>query len=251
MSKTLLVIPHYNDAERLEPFLKNLVEVLPSHFSILVSDDGSASGEREKLNQVIGKYTSPGSERGPIVLPPHFVEKNTGKGGAVRRGWDYGEAREFSLLAFADADGAVSVTEIMRAEQHIRKNHQEVDALFGSRVKMLGRTVTRSLKRHLSGRIFATLVSWLGNVPAYDTQCGLKILKTDTYRKIRPGMQTLGFAFDVELCLLLQAAGSRMIEFPIDWHDVPGSKVSLIRDSILMGIEVVRISRCVQSIQPH
>lgn len=254
MSKTLLVIPHYNDADRLEPFLKNLVEVLPSHFSILVSDDGSASGQRERLNQVIGKYTSPGSANGPSILPPLFVENNTGKGGAVRRGWDYGlggEVCEFSLLAFADADGAVSATEIVRAERHVRQNDQQIDALFGSRVKMLGRTVTRSLKRHLSGRIFATLVSWLGNVPAYDTQCGLKILKTDTYRKIRLRMQTLGFAFDVELCLLLQAAGIRMIEFPIDWHDVPGSKVRLIRDSILMGIEVVRISRCVKSIQPH
>ena len=249
MSKTLLVIPHYNDAERLEPFLKELVEKLPSHFSILVSDDGSASGQRERLNQVIGRYTSLGPANGPSVSPPHFVEKNTGKGGAVRRGWDYGEAHEFSLLAFADADGAVSAGEIIRAEDYQRKNDPEVDAIFGSRVKMLGRTVTRSLKRHLSGRIFATLVSWLGNVPAYDTQCGLKILKAESYRKIRPGMQTLGFAFDVELCLLLQAAGSRMIEFPIDWHDVKGSKVSLFRDSILMGIEVIRISRCVQSIQ--
>jgi glycosyltransferase involved in cell wall biosynthesis len=254
VSKTLLVIPHYNDADRLEPFLKSLVEVLPSHFSILVSDDGSASGQRERLNQIIGQYTSQARESGPRVLPPLFVEENTGKGGAVRRGWDYGLGREvceFSLLAFADADGAVSAGEIVRAERHVRQNDQEIDALFGSRVKMLGRTVTRSLKRHLSGRIFATLVSWLGNVPAYDTQCGIKILKTDTYRKIRPGMQTLGFAFDVELCLLLQASENRMIEFPIDWHDVPGSKVSLIRDSILMGIEVVRISRCVQSVQPN
>ena len=254
MSKTLLVIPHYNDADRLEPFLKSLVEVLPSHFSILVSDDGSTAFQRDHLNRAIGKYTTQVRESGPSILLPLFVDKNTGKGGAVRRGWDYGlggEVCEFSLLAFADADGAVVATEIVRAERHVRQNHQEIDALFGSRVKMLGRTVTRSLKRHLSGRIFATLVSWLGNVPAYDTQCGLKILKTDTYRKIRPRMQTLGFAFDVELCLLLQAAGSRMIEFPIDWHDVPGSKVSLIRDSILMGIEVVRISRCVQSIQPN
>jgi glycosyltransferase involved in cell wall biosynthesis len=252
VSKSLLVIPHYNDAERLEPFLKSLAEVLPSHFSILVSDDGSASGQRERLNQIIGQYTSQARESGPRVLPPLFVEENTGKGGAVRRGWDYGLGREvceFSLLAFADADGAVSAGEIVRAERHVRQNDQEIDALFGSRVKMLGRTVTRSLKRHFSGRIFATLVSWLGNVPAYDTQCGLKILKTDTYRKIRLGMQTQSFAFDVELCLLLQAAESRMIEFPIDWHDVTGSKVSFLRDPVHMAIEVVKISRYVRSIQ--
>ena len=247
MSRTLLVIPYYNDAERLEPFLKDLVQVLPSHFAILVSDDGSHPLQRERLSRALGQYLDQSRGEAPHVLPPLFVEKNSGKGAAVRRGWDYGEAQGFTLLAFADADGAVSALEIVRAEQHIRDNHQEINALFGSRVKMLGRSVTRSLKRHLSGRIFATLVSWLGNVPAYDTQCGLKILKSESYRTIRPAMQTPGFAFDVELCLLLQKAGCRVSEFPVDWHDVPGSKVSLLRDPLRMAIEVVKISRHVKS----
>jgi glycosyltransferase involved in cell wall biosynthesis len=246
--RTLLVIPHYNDAERLAPFLKNLVQVLPSHYSILVSDDGSNSLQREQLSRVLGPCLNQTEGEAPHVLPPLFVEENTGKGAAVRRGWDYGEVHGFSLLAFADADGAVSATEIARAENHIRENTQDIDALFGSRVKMLGRTVTRSLKRHLSGRIFATLVSRLGNVPAYDTQCGLKILKTESYRVIQSAIQTPGFAFDVELCLLIQKANCRVIEFPVDWHDVPGSKVSLLRDSVRMAIEVVKISRHVKSV---
>jgi hypothetical protein len=106
---------------------------------------------------------------------------------------------------------------------------------------MLGRMVERSLKRHLSGRIFATLVSNLGSVPAYDTQCGLKFVKADVYKKIAPFLQCQGFAFDVELCLLLRKFGCSILEFPVDWRDVPGSKVSLIRDSWRMALEVRRI----------
>jgi dolichyl-phosphate beta-glucosyltransferase len=247
VSRTILVIPLYNDTERLEPFLKDLARILPPHFSILVSDDGSTAIQQKRLHQIIDRYAPESAKGGPTILPPGIVSVNSGKGAAVRRGWDYGEAHGFMFLAFADADGAVSAKELAHAEQHIRNNHQQIDALFGSRVKMLGRSVTRSLKRHLSGRIFATLVSLLGNLPAYDTQCGLKILKAESYRGIQSLLQTPGFAFDVELCFLLQKSGCRVSEFPVDWHDVPGSKVSLLRDPLRMAFEVAKISRRVKS----
>jgi hypothetical protein len=113
---------------------------------------------------------------------------------------------------------------------------------------MLGRIVERSLKRHLSGRVFATLVSIVGRVPAYDTQCGLKILRRSAFEKIRPHQQTIGFAFDVELCLLLRKFGCRIIEFPVDWSDIPGSKVNLLRDSTRMAREVFKIRHRVDGI---
>jgi hypothetical protein len=151
-------------------------------------------------------------------------------------------------VAFADADGAVSAAEISRAEAFVRAD-SSTDALFGSRVKMLGRRVSRTVKRHLSGRIFATLVSVVGGVAAYDTQCGLKLVRARALRRLRPMLACEGFAFDVELCLLLLRGGHRVIEFPVDWHDVPGSKVRLLRDSWRMGREVFRIRQRVDSLQ--
>jgi hypothetical protein len=162
----------------------------------------------------------------------------------VLRGWDVAAGAE--VLAFADADGAVGVDEIVRAEVSFRSG--DYDALFANRVKMLGRSVERSLKRHLSGRVFATLVSNVAQVQAYDTQCGLKMLRRAAFEKIRPHQETVGFAFDVELCLLLLKFGFRVIEFPVDWRDVPGSKVSLVRDSWRMAREVFRIRRRVEGI---
>jgi dolichyl-phosphate beta-glucosyltransferase len=227
--KTTLVIPHYNDASRLAPFLVDLCRELPGHFEVLVSDDGSRSKEREALRRVAREAQS--GWGGPAkLLDSLFTEKNTGKGGAVLRGWD---AADGDVLAFADADGAVGAGEIVRAEQFFRG--ADYDALFANRVKMLGRTVKRSIKRHLSGRVFATLVSNVARIPAYDTQCGLKILRRVAFEKIRPFQRTQGFAFDVELCLLLLKFGYRVLEFPVDWRDVPGSKVSLLRDSWRMA----------------
>ena len=247
MSRTLLVIPHYNDTKRLEPFLQGLVECLPPYFSILISDDGSHPAEREGLSELIRRSISENNGNRPLVLQPIFIDKNTGKGGAVRRGWDQSTNGEYSIVAFVDADGSVSAGEIMRSEKYLRDNIESLDALFGSRIKMLGKSLKRSVKRHISGRVFATLVSVIGKVPAYDTQCGLKILKRDTFQSIRPDLETDGFAFDVEVCLLLLKQGYKLEEFPISWHDTPGSKVSLIYDSIRMGVEVFRISKRIRT----
>jgi glycosyltransferase involved in cell wall biosynthesis len=244
VSKTLLLIPHYNDAERVEPFLNDLLETLPSHFAILVSDDGSLLQQRSRLEALISEF--PECQDRPTLLSPLFTDINQGKGSVVRRGW--AQAENYSLIAFADADGAVSAKEILRAERYMRQQGVGADALFASRVKMLGRSVKRSGLRHYAGRIFATLVSVTADLPAYDTQCGLKIIKTEHYKKISPYLKTAGFSFDVELCMFLMKSGSRIIEFPVDWQDIAGSKVNLLRDSIRMALEVFKIRHRVSMI---
>jgi glycosyltransferase involved in cell wall biosynthesis len=182
----------------------------------------------------------------PELLMPLFVNRNTGKGGAVYRGWQNSEG--YSLIAFVDADGAVSASEIVRAESFFRFVASDADALFGSRVKILGRSIQRHFVRHLAGRIFATLVSELTKIPVYDTQCGLKIIKTEAYQKTKFYHSSKGFAFDVELLLLLLSSGARVIEFPVDWHDVPGSKINLFRDAFRMTFQVLTIRRKIESL---
>lgn len=240
MSRTLLVIPHFRDTSRLGPFLEELDAVLPSHFAVLVSDDGSGQEEVARLCSLLSRKRRSIRPDGPILLDPLLHERNTGKGGAVVRGWETGEG--YSLLAFADADGAVSASEILRAEQYFR-SQSDYDVLLGSRIKMLGRSIRRNPVRHVSGRVFATLVSAVSGLPAYDTQCGFKILTRRAFECVRPHMVSTGFAFDVELCLLLLKTGNSVIEFPLDWSDVPGSKLNLLRDSIKMTVEVFRIRR--------
>lgn len=247
MSRTLLTIPNYKDSTRIVSFLAGLKETLPAHYSILVSDDGSGEKEIQKLKRIIQDLQKNPRPGGPLILDPLLHSPNTGKGGAVIRGWNQGA--EYSLLAFADADGAVSPKEILRAEISMRTVNEDVDALFGSRVKMLGRTIQRTLKRHITGRAFATLVSLVSGLGAYDTQCGLKIIKKEAFKKIEPHLKCVGFAFDVEVCMLLLKVGHTVIEFPIDWGDIAGSKVSLFKDSIKMGLEVFRIRRRVSKIK--
>jgi dolichyl-phosphate beta-glucosyltransferase len=143
-----------------------------------------------------------------------------------------------------------SAREILRAEEHMRSPGCAADALFAGRFKMLGRRVDRTLRRHLAGRVFATLVSELSHVPIYDSQCGLKILRNAALRTVYPHLSEEGFAFDVELLLLLIKAGMTVEEFPVDWDDVPGSKVSLLRDSWRMARQVISINRRLAKMGP-
>ena len=247
MIHTLLTIPNYKDSKRLVAFLEGLIQSLPDHYSILVSDDGSGESEIRKLKAIIQDLQKNSLAGGPVILDPLLHSPNTGKGGAVIRGWSRGA--EYSLLAFADADGAVSPEEILRAEISMRTVNKDVDALFGSRVKMLGRIIQRTPVRHITGRVFATLVSLVSGLGAYDTQCGLKIIRTEAFQKIKPHLKCVGFAFDVEVCMLLLKTGHSVVEFPVDWRDIDGSKVNLLKDSIKMGLEVFKIRRRVSKIE--
>ena len=81
------------------------------------------------------------------------------------------------------------------------------------------------------GRIYATLASIATGLAVYDSQCGCKIFRADLIPKVRPQLCDMRFGFDMELLAFLHREGVAMREFPVDWQDIPGSKVHLLRDS--------------------
>jgi dolichyl-phosphate beta-glucosyltransferase len=148
------------------------------------------------------------------------------------------------LLCFVDADGAVPASEVGRLiEELLADKRHQWDALFGSRVKMLGAIVDRRATRHYVGRVFATCVALLTGMGVYDSQCGLKVIRRSAYAAIAEYLQETRFAFDVELTLLLLKGGFKVREVPINWKEVPGSKVSVLRDSIRMFSGILRIKK--------
>ena len=51
------------------------------------------------------------------------------------------------------------------------------------------------------------------------------------------------FGFDMDLLVHLIRAGATICEFPVDWTDIPGSKVSLLRDSLQMFMTLWRLRK--------
>lgn len=234
----LLVIPAYREHLRLPTFLGQLVaqlKSLPFSIDILIVDDGSPESERQKLLQSINAETY-GSCR---IIEPLILEKNQGKGGAILKGWRSGiHARWF---AFVDADGAVPASEVARlCSLACQKDRDEI-SLFATRVQMLGRRICRRRSRHVSGRIFATLVNLVFRAGVYDTQCGLKIIPATSFHRINSLLQGAGLCFDIELMLALRHIEAAIHEIPIDWEDKAGGKVRVWQHGLGMVCQLMRL----------
>jgi glycosyltransferase involved in cell wall biosynthesis len=240
MNVVHLVIPCFQESQRLPAFLPELLTELDpaEHIRVQVVDDGSGEAEAQLISELVeGLQTSFPNLQALLALPA-----NLGKGGAVYEGWKTA-AEDATWLGFVDADGSIPPREVARIIGAARNLDKPDTALFGSRVKMLGRQVDRQFGRHFLGRIYATIVSEFLHVPVYDSQCGLKIVPRASWMKVRKHLKIHGFAFDVDLMVNLMDHGCDVREFPIDWSETPGGKVHLIRDSFRMFRDVLRIRR--------
>ena len=76
-----------------------------------------------------------------------------------------------------------------------------------------------------------------------DTQCPCKLMRRAAAEKIHPALRIADLAFDVNLLVAMKQAGFRLVEVPIEWTDVVGSKVtsSLLRQSLTMFLSVWRV----------
>ena len=233
-----LVIPCFQESSRVGPFIEDLKRVFAGDegLRILLVDDGSPAEEQKRFLEVV----DPLIKDGQLFLPPLILPDNIGKGGAIYAGWATSDTADW--LAFVDADGSCSAQETKRLIEIARQQSEPI-SIFASRVKMLGHHVERHFKRHLVGRVYATLVSELLNIEVYDSQCGLKIIHGAAYREIAKRLTIEGFAFDVDLLVHLLDAGHKIKEEPIDWHDTPGGKIRLLRDSWRMFRDVLKIRR--------
>ena len=167
----------------------------------------------------------------------HRLPVNQGKGAAIYSAWNLDCESEW--LALLDADGSIPPYEVVRVLGILSPDGP--DAFFCSRCKILGRTVKRSWIRHVGGRLFATFVSTVTGIPVYDSQCGFKVVRRKCYEAIKSRLHERRFAFDVELLVALTEAGAKVIEYPIDWFDVPGSKIHFVRDTAHMLASIVRL----------
>lgn len=238
-----LVIPCYNEAKRLPPFLAALLAELDEQrceATVLVVDDGSRPQDREVVAATVAGLRR---RYGDLRLAWLDKRPNQGKGAALAAG--FGAART-PLVGFVDADGSVPPAECVRLLTLLRSRLAAGEALaglIGCRIKLYGNPIDRKLSRHLSGRVFATLVSNLFDFPIYDSQCGLKLFVADIVSPLLPHIQSRTWLWDTQLLVLLHQRQARFEEVPIRWREIAGSKVSLIRDSLRMALGLMRFRR--------
>ncbi len=223
-----VVIPALNEEARLPSHLREVVAYFDGRgepYEVIVVDDGSEDATAARARDV---------ERAHGAVRVARFERNHGKGFAVRAGMAMARG---ALRLMADADGATPIAEVKRLEAAIERG---ADLAVGSRA-LRDQSVARHVRPHrqLVGNVFNLIVRTLGVWDVSDTQCGFKLFRGDVAADLFGALRTDGFGFDVELLLLAQRRGYRVVEVPINWMDQPGSRVSVAKEGPRMLAEVI------------
>ncbi len=224
-----IVIPAYNESRRLPRSLRSIVqhfEQTSERFEVIVVDDGSL----EPITQTSIPGFAPGRLR---VLRNR---RNRGKGASIRRGV---AAAKGEWILFTDADLSTPIWELNTLE---RAAADGADVAIASRAAAGARVQKHQpLYREFMGKVFGVLVRLLVLPDIWDTQCGFKLFRREMARKIFNRMTITRFGFDVEVLFLARKLGAKITEVPVEWHNSAESKVSPLRDSVQMFLDLFRI----------
>ncbi|MDZ7840270.1 MAG: glycosyltransferase [Gammaproteobacteria bacterium] len=226
--KALLVIPCYNEAERLP--VEDFLEFNAQHDDIgfLFVNDGSSDNTQGVLARLAARM--------PAHCSSLSLTRNRGKAEAVRAGMIQALTREVEYVGYWDADLSTPLDEIPRFMDRYRSMPDRV-MLAGARVRLMGRTIERRAARHFLGRVFASAASLLLDIRLYDTQCGAKLLRcTPETGDLFLHPFHSRWLFDLELIMRIRQQEGTRRQLPVDslvyevplntWRDVSGSKIS-------------------------
>jgi hypothetical protein len=139
------------------------------------------------------------------------------------------------IVLFTDADLSAPIDETDKLLAALADH----DVAIGSRA--LDRrliAVRQSVFRENAGIIFNFIVRAILCLPFVDTQCGFKAFRRERCRIIFQQQRIERFGFDPELLYLARHHGLRAVEIPVRWAHSPATKVSMLRDSLQMFLDV-------------
>ena len=230
-----IVIPAYNESARIGRTLHATIDYLDQQSyssEILVVDDGS----QDNTVEVVTALKSRVGERLQVIRNPG----NKGKGYAVRNGM-LNSAGEIAL--FFDADLSTPAGEIPTVIDPIRAG--QFDVVFGSRALDASLIdAHQSSLREAIGRTGNFILRTLTGLDFKDTQCGFKAFSRRAADTVFALQQIDGFGFDPEVLFIAKKLGFRLLETPVRWSHVEGSKVHVIGTplKVLLEISTIRIN---------
>lgn len=202
----------------------------PFSYEIIVVDDGSA----DKTADVVRDYIQRHSDDKIRLLR---LPRNRGKGFAVKQGML--RARGHFLL-MVDADGATELhtgfESLERSLVPIITPNSHRGIAVGSRAHLVDDAVAkRNWLRNFLMFGFHFLVSFVSNIRnVKDTQCGFKLFTRQSAKECFFNQHIDRWCFDIELLSIAQRFHTPIVEVPVNWREIPGSKLNVTTASITM-----------------
>lgn len=227
-----LVVPAYQEAERLPPTLAHAAAALPylaAESEIIVVDDGSLDD------------TAAIAERFPSPVPLRVLRLpvNRGKGAAVAAGV---AAARHPYIAFTDADCPYEFERLQPMLAALAAG--TTDVAIGAR-DLADSEINRGygILRLVSGRTLSVLTNLALGLPFPDSQCGLKAFRADVAHRLFALRSIDGFGFDFEILTAALQNDYRVQRFPVRLTHNDDSRIRLVRDSLRIARDLLRVRR--------
>lgn len=205
------LIPVYNEADVIA---KLVTAVRPQVAEVIVVDDGSQDGTGERASQA-----------GAVCLR---LDKNQGKGAAVRHALAHIAPGDFSHVLFMDGDGQHLPGDIPSLIEQARASG--ADLVIGARALDRAR-MPRS--RHFSNTFGSRLASRLVGRAILDSQSGFRLVRLQRLSALR--LRSRRYEFEMEVLIKLCLQGASVAHAPIGLVYAGGlarSKMHPIRDTV-------------------
>ena len=223
-----LVIPAHNEETRLPETLRQVFEFAGKQdysMEVLVVENGS----NDKTFQIARGFADQFPHLKLLQIP------QSGKGRAVRQGM---LAAQGDYRFMCDVDFSMPVSEINRFLPPVLQGY---DVAIASREAQGAVRIGEPYYRHFVGRIYNGLIRLLALPGLQDTQCGFKCFRGLVAEDLFCRQTRSGWSFDVEILFIARLLGYKVVEIPISWYFNPQSKISVVRDSFKMGIDILTI----------
>jgi len=225
-----IVIPAYNEEARLPESLRAITDFVAQKdypVEVLIVDNNST----DRTAAIIAEFAA----EFPYIRG--LAEHTQGKGAAVRTGI---LAARGAYRFICDADLSMPIEEV---DKFLPPQLDDFDITIASREIAGAVRYDEPWYRHLMGRVFNLIVRLFAVPGLQDTQCGFKMFRAEVAEDLFP-LQTMdGWSFDVEILYAARQRGWRIVEVPIHWYYKANTRISPLRDSLDMFVEVLKIRR--------
>ena len=195
-----VVVPTLNEEENVEPLVRRIVEVAPSCGEIVIVDDRSTDGTRDRVRSLMQSH------------PVRLVERDEptlGLSGAVIAG---ARAAQHEILVVMDADLSHPPGQIENLAAPLLND--TADMVIGSRYVAGGSTPGWPLYRRVMSRAAAGMAYPLTGV--HDSMCGFFAIRRSTLLELAPAATGFKIAFEA---IVRGGRTLRIIEVPIAFRD--------------------------------
>jgi glycosyltransferase involved in cell wall biosynthesis len=203
----LVVIPAYNEAGRVGPVVRGVLDVVPDA-DVLVVDDGSAdltSAEAARAGATV------------VTLP-----LNLGYGAALQTGYRYAVRHGYTVVGQIDADGQHRAEHLPQMLAELERS--DADVVIGSRFLSRDGHYRPPAARKVGMAVFGRLASSLTRQHISDPTSGYQVMRAPVARFFCTDVYPSDYP-DADILIMLHRSGFRVREIPVQMLPSPGQSM--------------------------